>query len=684
MFNAMSLNQVSFANALRANSDIGGLPLLSNVDEIHSDPKLNFGENGTLQYTTEGVESIALAMFSGLCRDVPIEKIEEYIDKYIEQYDAMRHIDFEKAKTFLCDLFLILFEKRDCRGGEGERLIFAHMIWKLYSKFKHITSAMIELIPEYGSWKDPWNLIEYVRIYELTSIHRYQNLIKSSDEDNDSTQSNDESKSDESNLSDDDLPPLVTGRTGLRAKMSKSRKSLAAKLLESRKSLRDPVDLFIKTEFADDMIRVAKQQFEKDKAKWLPTDKSLSLLAKWLPTEKSEFAKHNHKVWKSLVRTLVGLHSTTPEKDYRKILTEMRAKIDIPEAKMCSGRFSEINPKTVPSVCGFKFRKAFLNTLTDSEAEKRGREPGYLPDTSEYETGNRFPEDEDRVSCRKNWLDAIKEKKIKGGQLSPDALVVAIRAAQTPEEISLIDAQYEDLLKKTQDSVDKAKADGFDPMDNIIPMVDMSPSMNGTPKNAAIGLGIMLSDLNSKEFGGLAITFDDQCHVVDFSATNTFSEKVALIDKLPMGYSTNFHLAMQRVCEIVEKYKIPEDSVPSLCILSDEQFDHHQFGYNATMEDQLVKMFHDVGVKVGGTPYKKPRTVHWNLRGDTDGFPAKADHRNVQMLTGYSPALFDLILCGKPEPTPYDTMRRKLDSARYDPVREAFARSSGFLDLLSF
>jgi hypothetical protein len=40
------------------------------------------------------------------------------------------------------------------------------------------------------------------------------------------------------------------------------------------------------------------------------------------------------------------------------------------------------------------------------------------------------------------------------------------------------------------------------------------------------------------------------------------------------------------------------------------------------------------------------------------------------MLTGYSPALFDLIVCGKPEPTQYDTMRRKLDSARYDPVRE--------------
>jgi hypothetical protein len=50
----------------------------------------------------------------------------------------------------------------------------------------------------------------------------------------------------------------------------------------------------------------------------------------------------------------------------------------------------------------------------------------------------------------------------------------------------------------------------------------------------------------------------------------------------------------------------------------------------------------------------------------------QADDRNVQMIAGYSPSLFDLILCGMPEPTPYQTMRRKLDSSRYQPVRDTF------------
>lgn len=69
------------------------------------------------------------------------------------------------------------------------------------------------------------------------------------------------------------------------------------------------------------------------------------------------------------------------------------------------------------------------------------------------------------------------------------------------------------------------------------------------------------------------------------------------------------------------------------------------------------------------TPFTRPRTVHWNLRGDTEGYPVQAQENNVQAITGYSASLLDLILTGKPAPTPYETMRRKIDSERYDAVR---------------
>lgn len=595
-------------------------------------PKLdltNLGENKTLQYTKEGVGDIRVAMFSGLVRNISLDKIDDYINDYLMQYENLLKEDKKKAKHFLCDLFLLAFEKRDCRGGEGEKKIFYHMIWRLFHKCSWITSHMLELISEFGSWKDYFEIINHIRNYNYErKINKETNNLDYFVKFN----------------KDEDDEDIVT-----------------ACKIENESTKRYITQV---------IIDIIDKQFKKD-VENLINDKEISLLAKWLPTERCEFARHNKYVWTILLNRLILRYESTNIKErYRKLVVEMREKINVTESLMCEGKYSSIDPLKTPSVCSMKFRKAFLNILTESEALKQGRQAEL--EREERETGNRYPDNNDRVTCRKNWIKAIKEKKIKGSQLTPDQLVEALSNVTTSDEINLLNAQWEDLLKNIRGRIEQAKKDGYDVMDNIIPMIDMSPSMDGQPKNAAIGLGIMLSELNSKKYGGIAITFDDKCHTVNLKDAKTFADKVELIKSLPMGYSTNFNLAMERICEIIENFKIPEDQVPSLCILSDEQFDHVQFGYDATMEDQMVEMFNDIGIKISGQPYKKPRTIHWNLRGDTDGFPSTADAKNVQMIAGYSPALFDLILCGKPEPTPYDTMRRKLDSSRYDEIRRIF------------
>jgi len=417
--------------------------------------------------------------------------------------------------------------------------------------------------------------------------------------------------------------------------------------------------------FTDKMFAVIKIQWDKD-VQSISEGKSISLLAKWLPAERSEFSKHNYVVWKRLLKAL----GVANEREYRVKTVEMREYLDVVERKMCSGAWSEIDPNQVPSCATKKYRKAFLNELTRAQAEKMGRPAALIG--NERITGNRYPDREDRVIARAKWIESISKGKVKGHQLSPDMLVQAVGSVTSEDEKNLLDAQWVSLRESVQAKIAKAREDGFEPMDDIIPMIDLSPSMNGTPKLAAIGLGIMLSELNSGACGNLLITFDSDCHIVDLSGLTTFSEKVERINQIPVGFNTNFKLAMDRIYELVVKHMLPENSIPALCILSDEQFDHHQFGYDRTTEDHMAQMFYSVGIKICGIPYSKPRTIHWNLRGDTEGFPALPSSANVQMIAGYSPALFDLILCGKPEPTPFETMRRKLDSARYQPVRDAF------------
>jgi hypothetical protein len=54
----------------------------------------------------------------------------------------------------LVDAFVLAFQTRDIRGGKGERLLFHHMLSTLYSHKPALVIGLLDLIPEYGSWRD--------------------------------------------------------------------------------------------------------------------------------------------------------------------------------------------------------------------------------------------------------------------------------------------------------------------------------------------------------------------------------------------------------------------------------------------------------------------------------------------------------------------------------------------------
>ena len=94
-----------------------------------------------------------------------------------------------------------------------------------------------------------------------------------------------------------------------------------------------------------------------------------------------------------------------------------------------------------------------------------------------------------------------------------------------------------------------------------------------------------------------------------------------------------------------------------------------------------------MGRAVCGEPYAPPRIIFWNLRGDTNGYPADANAPNVQMLSGFSGAMLKLVLTGAEVanategekaagPTPAQTVRVALDSADFDAVRAALSAVS--------
>lgn len=412
----------------------------------------------------------------------------------------------------------------------------------------------------------------------------------------------------------------------------------------------------------------------------------LSLAGKYAPRESGKYDKEL-----GLASTLaLKMHGTAANKPaaqrrYRKLVASLNAALNTPEVLMAAGRFAEIRFGAVASLCLQRNRKAFLNELLKGKM------------TSEMEeTGNRKPEDADRVAARKNLRAALLSKKsVKGKQLGPHEIAAKLMRGRRGTSLStaekdLMAAQWAAIRQGVKDTLAKAAeereaevvraaapaaaAEAGGALESVaalqaalpktvdlgklVAMVDVSGSMTGQPMEVAIGLGILVSELTAPAFADRVLTFESEPEWVDLSGCADIAAKVKAVESAEWGGSTNFALAFELILKTAERAKLSPDEIPDLLVLSDMQFDqagdldYSGSGYGRrrtrweTHYERLERRFAEVGRNVCGQPYAPPRIIFWNLRGNTVGFPVAKDTPNTQMLSGFSPALLKLVLTG--------------------------------------
>jgi hypothetical protein len=118
------------------------------------------GVNGETVYTEEGVGDYRVSLFTMLNRGLDIKYISENVSKI---YD-------KKVPEEMRDLFVMAFQTRDVRGGKGERKLFHNFMKTLYNHDKEVVTKVIHLIPEYGCWRDMWELIKIIPELELNIL----------------------------------------------------------------------------------------------------------------------------------------------------------------------------------------------------------------------------------------------------------------------------------------------------------------------------------------------------------------------------------------------------------------------------------------------------------------------------------------------------------------------------------
>jgi len=116
-----------------------------------SDPKMMtattaIGVKGSDVYTAAGVQDERVALSTLLTRGVTASVIKPLINAIIAKDDSSQ----------LEDLFVLAFQTRDVRGGKGEREAFRLFYDALLANPKtcHIAMDLLDLVPEYGSWRD--------------------------------------------------------------------------------------------------------------------------------------------------------------------------------------------------------------------------------------------------------------------------------------------------------------------------------------------------------------------------------------------------------------------------------------------------------------------------------------------------------------------------------------------------
>jgi hypothetical protein len=343
-----------------------------------------------------------------------------------------------------------------------------------------------------------------------------------------------------------------------------------------------------------------------------------SIMAKWLKSVNA--SSHVTRNLGHQTALNVGLS----DKDYRKLLSDLRRYIDVPERKMSGNDWTEINYPAVSSGAMKNYRKAFGKHDPEGFSEFIGN----------VEKG---------------------VEKIKASTLFPSDIMVAG---------GLVD-NYNRCLSFRKDAVLeaqwKALPNYVEGNNNVLIMADTSGSMRGLPMATSVGLAVYFAERNKGAYHNLFLTFSERPMIVELKG-NTLKEKIESIQSLNVA-NTDLETAFNLILNIATENDIPQEDLPvSLVIISDMEFDEASAGHaTVTFFESMKKKFRNAG-------YEMPNVVFWNAEERNKSFQAKLDTRGVQLFSGHSASSFRDVV-NSIGMTPYEAMLKALSNPMYDVVK---------------
>jgi hypothetical protein len=376
-----------------------------------------------------------------------------------------------------------------------------------------------------------------------------------------------------------------------------------------------------------------------------------SLAGKWAPRETGK-----DKEWAKLIARHISSSSSSSSSsshmaNYRRLIVRLNAKLQTVEVAMCGKNWSTIDPSAVPSKAITTYSKAMFDEKKSSYPIVQ-RNPGisHANNRRHHKGDEDF---EDREACREKFINHVKS----GGKINSvvtDLHQIVARYREGDNEDPIWEAQWNARIKEIRELLAemKTKNEGrSNPL--IMPMIDLSGSMDGTPIDVAITLGLFTAQLQDVEdisqlepaFANRFFTFSTNTAMIHLPRGTSLHEKVRFLERYQSneywGGSTNIDKAITTLIDMAVGHSVPSEEMPrTLAIFSDMQFDVGSMGtWGSTMYDLMKKRFADAG-------YPMIQVLFWNLRATRAEFPVTASTPQTFMVSGFSTRMMDLFFSG--------------------------------------
>ena len=364
--------------------------------------------------------------------------------------------------------------------------------------------------------------------------------------------------------------------------------------------------------------------------------KSISLLAKWLPSINASSKARKQAL--DIIKVL-GMSNGA----YRKMLSKLRAHLDVTERKTCANEWDEIDYNKVSSNANLRYSSAFLK-----HDENRRRK--YLEDLLN-------PNSETKVKMNATVLypHEIWQKYTNGDG-----------GYRWSRRNVVLDNGLEAMWQNLKDMGETG---------NTLCVVDGSGSMQSYVPNSKVeaisvsrALGVYFAERCTGEFHDKFIEFSSNPQIIDFAGKTTLADKINYVQQFDDCSNTDIEKVFRLILSTAVRNNMSQEDMPErILIVSDMEFDTATgHGYWNSNKFNWVPLFESLRQEYAEKGYKLPRLVFWNVNSRTNTIPVMENEAGVALISGFSTNLVKMVMSN--ETDPWLILKETLDSDRYKPV----------------